>query len=67
MTTQALASQSTLPSASTASPQSSAHCTALAKMRARDAAVEGEDFDTQESVYKRVYADCVAWDAAHRS
>ena len=66
VTAQAMADQPPQPAATVASPQSSAHCTALAKMRAGDAAAEGEDVDTQESVYKRVYADCVAWDAAHR-
>lgn len=42
-----------------------AHCTALAKQRAQDAAYEGEDPDTQESVHERTYAECVAWDLKH--
>ena len=45
----------------------SAHCSSLAKLRAGDAAFQGEDPDTQEAVYKGTYHDCVAWDAAHRS
>jgi type IV secretory pathway VirB10-like protein len=48
-----------------ATPSSSAHCTMLAKQRARDAAFEGEDADTQEAVYNRTYSDCVAWDLKH--
>jgi hypothetical protein len=44
-----------------------AHCKALAKLRAGDAAFQGEDPDTQSEVYDRTYRDCVAWDAAHRS
>jgi hypothetical protein len=35
-------------------------------LRSGDAAFEGEDSDTQEAVFKRAYADCVAWDQAHR-
>lgn len=66
MTTQAAAADQPPAASSAVSVQSNTHCTSLAKMRAGDAAAEGEDFDTQEAVYKRVYADCVAWDAAHR-
>jgi hypothetical protein len=44
-----------------------AHCKYLAKLRAGDAAFQGEDPDTQEAVYNGTYRDCVAWDAAHRS
>lgn len=51
--------------AHTTSP--SAHCTNLAKLRARDAAYAGEDEDTQQAVYDRTYADCIQWDARHRS
>lgn len=43
------------------------HCRTLAKLRAGDAAYEGEDSKTQRSVYERTYADCVAWDARHNS
>ncbi len=43
------------------------HCTKLAKLRAVDAAYEGEDPDTQRAVYDRTYSDCTAWDAKHRS
>ena len=43
----------------------SAHCTALGKQRAQDAAFQGEDPDTQEAVYNRTYSDCVAWDLKH--
>jgi len=43
----------------------SAHCTTLAKQRAQDAAFQGEDPDTQESVYNRTYSDCIAWDMKH--
>lgn len=42
-------------------------CTALAKQRAIDSAYEGEDPDTQRSVFDRSYSDCMAWDAKHRS
>ncbi len=48
-----------------ASASPSAHCTALAKQRAIDAAFQGEDPDTQEAVYNRTYSDCVAWDLKH--
>jgi hypothetical protein len=48
-----------------ANTSSNAHCKALAKQRAGDAAFEGEDSDTQEAVYKGTYADCVAWDLKH--
>ena len=43
------------------------HCKTLAKLRAGDAAFQGEDPDTQRAVYDSTYRDCVAWDAAHRS
>ena len=45
----------------------STHCKTLAKLRAGDAAFQGEDSDTQTAVYNGTYRDCVAWDAAHRS
>jgi hypothetical protein len=45
----------------------SVHCTELAKLRTRDAAYGGEDEATQDSVYRRTYADCVAWETRHRS
>ena len=45
----------------------SAHCSTLAKLRAGDAAFQGEDPDTQHAVYDRTYADCLAWDSQHRS
>lgn len=45
----------------------SARCKHLARLRAGDAAFQGEDPDTQEAVYNGTYRDCVAWDAAHRS
>jgi len=52
--------------ATTAAPTStSAHCAALARQRAGDAAYSGEDPDTQQTVYERTYADCVAWDVRH--
>ena len=57
--------QSTPEPVAQASPSSNAHCTTLAKQRARDAAFAGEDSDTQEAVYKSTYADCVAWDLKH--
>lgn len=43
------------------------HCRKIAKLRASDAAYAGEDEETQESVYSRTYADCVAWDSKHAS
>ena len=43
-----------------------AHCKYLGKLRAGDAAFQGEDPDTQEAVYNGTYRDCIAWDAAHR-
>ncbi|HWA03720.1 MAG TPA: hypothetical protein VG819_09330 [Rhizomicrobium sp.] len=49
------------------SPATSARCTRLARLRAGDAAFQGEDPETQEAVFKTTYRDCVAWDAAHRS
>lgn len=45
----------------------SAHCKTLARLRASDAAFQGEDPETQDAVYSTTYSDCVAWDAAHRS
>ncbi len=63
-----------IPSPSTSSPATSTaqaaassktHCTALAKQRATDVAFQGEDSDTQESVYNRTYSDCVTWDLKH--
>jgi len=42
-----------------------AHCMALAKQRAIDAAYQGEDPDTQEAVHDRTYTECVAWDLKH--
>ena len=54
-------------SAAPANAAVSAHCSHLAKLRAGDAAFQGEDPDTQEAVYNRTYQDCVAWDAAHGS
>ncbi len=56
---------SSAPSAVQASASSKAHCTALAKQRAMDAAFQGEDSDTQEAVYNRAYSDCIAWDLKH--
>lgn len=53
------------PPVTQAASSPSAHCTALAKQRATDAAYQGEDGDTQESVYNRTYSDCVAWDLKH--
>ena len=43
------------------------HCRKIAKDRAGDAAYSGEDEETQQSVYSRTYADCVAWDNKHAS
>jgi len=48
-------------------PAVAAHCKNLAKQRASDAAYQGEDPETQETVYGTTYRDCIAWDAAHRS
>jgi hypothetical protein len=42
------------------------HCTSLAKLRAIDAAYEGEDPDTQRSVYDRSLTECTEWQAKHR-
>jgi hypothetical protein len=42
------------------------HCTNLAKLRAIDAAYEGEDPDTQRSVYDRSFIECTEWQAKHR-
>ena len=63
-----LSTQSVLQSpvpATQATASSQIHCKALAKQRAMDAAFQGEDGDTQESVYNRTYSDCVAWDMRH--
>ena len=49
------------------SAATAAHCGKLAKQRAGDAAFEGEDSDTQRSVYDSTYAGCVDWDVKHRS
>ena len=42
-------------------------CRKLAKQRSGDAAYAGEDEKTQQSVYDRTYADCIAWDTRHAS
>jgi hypothetical protein len=49
----------------TAPRPASDHCIKLAKARASDAAYQGEDGDTQRSVYDRTYAECMDWDAKH--
>jgi hypothetical protein len=41
------------------------HCQKIARQRATDAAYAGEDEETQEAVYNRSYADCMAWDSKH--
>ncbi|MBV8978407.1 MAG: hypothetical protein JO261_04795 [Alphaproteobacteria bacterium] len=46
-------------------PLSKEHCTKLARQRAEDAAYEGEDEETQESVYNRTLSECTAWDQRH--
>jgi hypothetical protein len=42
-----------------------AHCKAVARQRADDAAASGLDRETQEIVRHGTYANCLAWDAAH--
>jgi hypothetical protein len=54
------------PDAAQASAQEAAHCARLAKLRAGDAAFEGEDTDTQRSVYDSTYSGCIDWSAKHR-
>lgn len=51
--------------AAPAPPVPDAHCDAVAKQRADDAAASGLDRDTQEVVRRGTYANCLAWDAAH--
>ena len=48
-----------------APPVSNAHCEAVAKQRAEDAAASGLDPETQETVRSGTYANCLAWDVAH--
>ncbi|HEX4157743.1 MAG TPA: hypothetical protein VHY79_04650 [Rhizomicrobium sp.] len=52
-----------------ASPQpvAVAHCLAVAKQRAEDAAASGLDRDTQKIVNDGTYANCMRWEAAHPS
>jgi hypothetical protein len=56
-----------MPQASVdAAPRPAAgHCVALARQRASDAAYQGEDEETQHSVYDRTYAECMDWDSKH--
>jgi|SRR5579871_3831099 len=42
-----------------------AHCTAVARQRADDAAESGMDRETQEIVRRGAYADCLSWANAH--
>jgi len=42
------------------------HCRALATQRASDGQYMGMDEEAQKQEYDRTYADCAAWDAAHR-
>ena len=42
------------------------HCRAVAAQRASDGQYMGMDEDAQREEYERTYADCAAWDAAHR-
>lgn len=42
------------------------HCHAVAVQRASDGQFMGMDEDAQREEYERTYADCAAWDAAHR-
>lgn len=44
----------------------SAHCQFVARTRAEDAAGSGQDSETQRMVREGTYANCVAWEAAHR-
>lgn len=41
-------------------------CNAVAASRAEDAAANGYDEDLQQTVHDKTYADCTAWNAAHR-
>lgn len=66
MAVQAAPPQIAPAQAMTAAPTTpSAHCAKIARQRAGDSAYSGEDPDTQQAVYDRTYADCVAWDARH--
>jgi hypothetical protein len=42
------------------------HCRVVAAQRASDGQYMGMDEDAQRDEYERTYADCAAWDAAHR-
>lgn len=46
-------------------PSPEAHCEAVARQRAADAAADGLDRETQEIVHSGAYADCIAWARAH--
>ena len=41
-------------------------CNAVARARADDAAANGYSEELQQVVHDRTYADCTAWNAAHR-
>lgn len=41
-------------------------CNAVAAARAADAAANGYGDDLQQAVHDKTYADCTAWNAAHR-
>jgi hypothetical protein len=42
-----------------------AHCEAVAKSRADDAAANGKDDELQKAVHDGTYANCVAWENTH--
>ncbi|HEX9159588.1 MAG TPA: hypothetical protein VF835_05115 [Rhizomicrobium sp.] len=46
-------------------PAPDAHCEAVARQRADDAAANGLDRETQEVVRQGTYANCLAWDSQH--
>jgi hypothetical protein len=64
-----LASQSSsmpVAPASASEPTINEHCRAVATQRATDGQYMGMDDAAQHEEYERTYADCAAWDAAHR-
>lgn len=64
-----IASQSSPASvapATVSEPVINEHCRTVATQRATDGQYMGMDDTAQHEEYERTYADCAAWDAAHR-
>jgi hypothetical protein len=54
------------PQSATEQTSGSEDCNTVAAARAADAAANGYGDDLQQVVHDKTYADCMAWNAAHR-